>query len=205
MKPALLLTSLWLPPGLLRRELAHVATKTTGALDRLLANAPGVLDDIRSEERPASGSSRKRRDALACAHTIRVTRLIELLGRDEALRLARRELFVTGLELGREAAARLGVGRDPQAFVRAARLLYRVLGITFRARWTAPGVAVVRIDRCALSRGYSPEACLALSAADEGVVAGLWPGGCLEFTERITQGAPACVASLRLSEKGGRG
>lgn len=206
MSARLLLASLWLPPWLLRRELARIATRTTGALDDLLlVNAPEALDEIRSSDRPTSGSSRRRREALARSHTIRVTRLIEILGRDEALRAARLALFQTGIELGREARARLRVGRNRRALVQAARLLYRVLGIAFRAQWTAPGVAMVRIDRCALSRDYSAETCLALSAADEGVVAGLWPGARLEFMKRITQGAPACVASLRLSEKEGEG
>jgi hypothetical protein len=82
----------------------------------------------------------------------------------------------------------------------AARILYRVLGIRFRAEWRTPDEATVRIDRCALARGYSPEACLALSATDAGVVAGLWPGARLEFDERITEGKKACIARLSLRE-----
>jgi hypothetical protein len=137
---------------------------------------------------------------LAAAHTVHVARLVQLLGREEGIGEARRALFDAGVALGKEARQRLGVGQNRHDLLCAARILYRVLGIRFRAEWRTPDEATVRIDRCALAGGYSPEACLALSATDAGVVAGLWPGARLEFDERITEGKKACIARLSLPE-----
>jgi hypothetical protein len=125
---------------------------------------------------------------------------VGLLGHEKGIGEARRALFDAGVALGEEARRRLGVRQNRNDVLRAARILYRVLGIRFRAEWRTPDEATVRIDRCALARGYSPEACLALSATDAGVVAGLWPGAQLEFDERITEGKKACIACLRLPE-----
>jgi hypothetical protein len=199
MNARLAAASLWLPPWTVRRELERVAAATTPVLDRLLAaRSPEALETIRRDEFPQRGSLRRRRAALASAHTVRVARLVELRGREEGIGEARRALFVAGGALGEEARRRLGVGRNRRELLCAARILYRVLGIRFRAEWRTPDEATVRIDRCALARGYSPEACLALSATDAGVVAGLWPGARLEFDERITEGKKACIARLSL-------
>lgn len=193
--------SLWLPPWTVRRELERVAAATTSVLDRLLAEHSvepperGRRDDV-----PLCGSLNRQRAALASAHTARVARLIEILGRDEAIGEARRALFEAGTRLGGEARRRLAVRETREDLLRAARILYRILGIRFQAEWISRGEATVRIGCCALARGYSPEVCLALSATDEGVVAGLWPGARLEFETRITEGREACVARLRLPE-----
>jgi hypothetical protein len=193
--------SLWLPPWTVRRELERVAAATTSVLDRLLAaRSPDALETIRRDEPPQRDSLRGRRNALAAAHTVRVARVVEALGREEGIGEARRALFDAGVTLGKEARRRLGVGQSRRELLCAARILYRVLGIRFRAEWRTRDEATVRIDRCALARGYSPEACLALSATDAGVVAGLWPGARLEFDERITEGKEACIARLSLPE-----
>jgi hypothetical protein len=199
MNARLAAASLWLPPWTVRRELERVAAATTSVLDSLLdQHLPGALEAIRRDELPQRGSLPRRRDALAAAHTVRVARLAESLGREAGIGEARRALFGAGVALGKEAQQRLKVGHNRHDLLRAARVLYRVLGIRFRAEWKTSDEAIVRIDRCALARGYSPEACLALSATDAGVVAGLWPGVRLEFDERITEGKKACVARLSL-------
>jgi hypothetical protein len=201
MNARLAAASLWLPPWTVRRELKCVAAATTSVLDSLLEqHLPGAVEAIRRDELLQRGSLRRRRTALAAAHTVRVARLAELLGREEGIGEARRALFDAGVALGKEARQRLGVGQDRHEILCAARILYRVVGIRFRAEWRARDEATVRIDRCALARGYSPEACLALSATDAGVVAGLWPGARLEFDERITEGKKACIARLSLPE-----
>ena len=199
MNARLAAASWWLPPWTVRRELERVAAATTSVLDSLLdQHLPGALGAIRRDEAPLRGTPRRRRTALAAAHTVRVARLVEVVGREAGIGEARRALFDAGVALGKEARQRLGVGRNRHELLSAARILYRVLGIRFRAEWRTPDEATVRIDRCALARGYSPEACLALSATDAGVVAGLWPGARLEFDERITEGKKACVARLSL-------
>jgi len=199
MNARLAAASLWLPPWTVRRELERVAAATTSVLDSLVdQHLAGALEAIRRDELPQRGSPRRRRVALAAAHTVRVARLVELLGRDEGIGEARRALFDAGVALGKGAQERLGARQDRRDLLRAARILYRVLGIRFRAEWRTRDEAIVRIDRCALAAGYSPEACLALSATDAGVVAGLWPGARLEFDERITEGKKVCVARLSL-------
>lgn len=196
----LLASILW--PWTARRALSEVAERTTAALDRLLEEkAPGRLAEIRRSEAPARGGLAGRRRAMAAAQDARVALLIEAMGAEEGIRLAREALFAAGVRLGEGARRRLGVREDPRDLVRAARVLYRVLGIRARVGWTGAGKACVRIDRCALAAVYSQETCLALSAADEGVVAGLLPGARLEFEERITEGKPACLARLDLSRR----
>ncbi len=191
--------SLWLPPWTVRRELERVAAATTSVLDRLLGeHSVAPLERPRPNELPLRGSLRRRRAVLVSAHATRVARLIAILGREEAIGEARRALFDAGVALGVEARQRLRVGEDRRDLLCAASILYRVLGIRFRAEWRTPEEATVRIDRCALAGGYSPEACLALSATDAGVVAGLWPGARFEFDERITEGKKACIARLSL-------
>jgi hypothetical protein len=202
----LVVASLWLPPWTVRRELARVGEATTAVLDGLLrARAPDALHAIRQSETPLRGTATRRRAALAAAHTERVARLIDSVGREKALSEARAALFVAGIRLGEDARNRLGVRKTRRDLLQAARVLYRVLGIRFRAEWGPHDEARIRIPRCALARGYSREACLALSATDSGVVAGLWQGARLEFDERITEGKPACIARLTLPRQRGEG
>ncbi|MBQ9068830.1 MAG: hypothetical protein IJ131_07185 [Eggerthellaceae bacterium] len=51
-------------------------------------------------------------------------------------------------------------------------------------------------NRCYFSGGYTPAQCAFMSAFDSGFVGGLHGGGRLEFSARITQGAPCCRACL---------
>ncbi len=194
--------SFFLPPWISRRELDRIARATTAALDVLLAQrAPESLDAIRRDERlPRRVSGRGlagRRAAMAQAHNARVAALCGVCGED-GIRLARQALFRVGVELGQEARHALKVRNTERDLLGAARLLYRILGIRFRAESTGQNRALVSIDRCALSSVYSPEACLALSAVDEGVVAGLHPGARLRFVERMTEGKATCQAWLEI-------
>lgn len=203
MSVRLALASRWLPPWVIRRELTRVGDATTAVLDCLLReHAPRELEVLQGDKSPLRGSLRRRRRALAAAHTARIAFLVNALGRDAASAEARRRLFEAGGALGDDARRRLGVRRTRRDLVRAARVLYRVLGIRFRAEWTTDCRARVEITRCALAHGYSRDTCLALSATDAGVVAGLWPGAELEFDERITEGRPACIARLTLPRAG---
>jgi hypothetical protein len=201
------LASLWLPGPLLVRELERIAERTTAALDSLLEDhAPESLREIRRvEETPATGSLEQRRAAMAVAQNARVEALVGAIGREEAIRLGRSSLHEVGVGLGREVRRRLGVGDDPMDLVRAARLLYRVLGIGFRVEWQGGDKAVLLVDRCALAESYSDEACLVLSAVDEGVVRGLSPRLGMSFEERIAAGAPRCVACINADSFEGAG
>jgi hypothetical protein len=192
------LAAAWTPETTLLRELDRVDELTVRGLDGLLAqHAPGALEGIKGEDAPPDGPGlAPRRAAMAQAHTARVEALIDAVGRDKAIELGRAAMREVGVRLGEDARARLGVGGSVDDLVRAARVMYRILGIDFRVERTSPDRAVLRVSRCALSRWYSNDACLVMSAADEGVVRGLNPGVGMTFSRRITCGAPECEAEI---------
>jgi hypothetical protein len=101
------------------------------------------------------------------------------------------------LERGaRRLGARLRAGlrvRTTKDAMAAARVVYGLLDIDFRG--TGRGAITVR--RCPFSEIYSADVCRLVSALDAGLLAGLSGGGRLEFTQRITEGAPCCLARLR--------
>lgn len=200
----LALSSIFLPPWTARRALREVAEATTGALNCLLEDcAPERLAELRGRDASVRGGLSARRLAMAKAHHARVAALVDVLGEAEGIRLARETLFCAGVRLGKAARRRLRTSDDPRDLVREARVLYRVLGIRFRAEWLDEREACVRIDRCALAAGYGDLTCRALSAADAGVVAGLFPGARFTFQERITEGRPACLARIELPRRDG--
>ena len=140
-----------------------------------------------------------RREAMAEGHMRRVHGLIEAVGEKEAVRLGREALFRTGLQLGKEAKVQLGVGDDRKDLIRAAMVLYRILGIEFTVVPSPQGERL-EVSRCALSSFYSRETCLILSAVDEGVVSGLSTNAGMLFEQRITDGSPVCLAILSFRE-----
>jgi hypothetical protein len=101
------------------------------------------------------------------------------------------------LECGaRTLGARLRSGlrlRTTEDAMAAARMLYGLLDIDLRG--TRDGDITVR--RCAFSDTYSAEVCRLVGALDFGLLAGLAGADRLEFTQRITEGAPCCLARLR--------
>ena len=72
-------------------------------------------------------------------------------------------------------------------------LLYRNIGITMQGE--LPGKVVIPV--CYFSRTYLPVQCAMISALDSGIVAGIFGGGQLVFTERITEGCDCCTACLK--------
>ncbi len=192
------LAARWMPRSILFRELDRVASLTTRALDSLLiAYAPDELATIRQSDMPLVGSIDARRRAMAMAHNARVAALVKALGHERAVSVGREIMFATGRELGEEAKLRLGVGDSRGDLLNAAKVLYKVLGIEFRIRWNGDS-AIMEVNRCSLAEHYTPEACLILSGADEGVVHGLNPAMSMVFEERITDGAQRCIARLRM-------
>jgi len=67
---------------------------------------------------------------------------------------------------------------------------YAAIGIDVVAH--VPGALTFK--RCHFAGGYTPALCAFMSAFDSGFVGGLAGGGSLRFEERITEGAPCCVA-----------
>jgi len=112
-----------------------------------------------------------------------------------ALEVARR-LRDAAFEFGQEMRIALRL-RTRAEVMRAARLLYRILGIDFRG--SSDGAIVV--SKCSFAAFYSQEICEFISALDEGMLAGLAGGGSLSFTGRITGDLPNCTACFRFPEE----
>lgn len=186
------IASFWLPDFILKRELDNVAMKTIGGLDDLLKQyVPGTVIN----EEILGGNLEERRSIMANAHNKRVKILIQELGHEKAVKIGRNVMFEVGYKLGQEARRKLGARNSFEDLELAARILYKVLGIEFKIK-NKDGNMIMVINRCSLSKYYSPESCMILSAADEGVVRGLNENMGMQFKERITEGAHECIACI---------
>lgn len=185
------LASIWLPDFILKRELDNVSRKTITGLDDLLKEHAS----LKMETVTLNGKLEQRRFSMATAHNERVKILIQELGYQKAVKLGRSAMFEIGCKLGKEARRKLGVGNNFNDLETAAGILYKILGIEFKIE-NKDGNMVMVVNRCFLSKYYSPESCMILSAADEGVVCGLNENIGMQFKERITEGAPECIACI---------
>lgn len=171
--------SVYLPPFVKRRKLAELLELTAEAFG---APAPDVRHQSAAERLRTFAAFSNEHAEVAC----------EAGGDDVARRL-------------RAAAYDMGAGvrrvlriRKREDAMRAARLLYRTLGIDFRA--DAYGRIVIR--SCYFADWYTPRVCALMSALDEGVLAGLAGEGRLEFSARITEGCRRCEAAFRFGAGG---
>ena len=187
------IASFWLPDFILKRELDNVAKNTIAGLDDILKQyAPGKI--VMNDE-VLGGNLKERRSIMAKAHNKRVKILIQELGHKKAVEIGRKVMFEVGCKLGQEARRKLGTGNNFEDLELAARILYKVLGIKFKIE-NKDGNLIMVVNRCDLSKYYSPESCIILSAADEGVVRGLNEKMDMQFKERITEGAHECIACI---------
>lgn len=192
------IASFWMPQSLLIPEIDNVAYVTIECLDKLLEKySPEKAKIVEKKKLVMKGDIEERRKIMATAHNVRVKALIDILGRDDAMKIGRKALFKAGLHLGQEARDRLGVGDSLQDLIRAARVLYRVLGIEFRIV-EKDGENLLIVERCSLAAYYAPETCMVLSAADEGVVQGLNKKFHMIFKERMTEGPSECLACITI-------
>jgi predicted ArsR family transcriptional regulator len=193
----LAIASFYLSKNRIRKELLHVEQVTNAALDEAVrAYIPGY------EPRPLAGHDKELkelRDRMAQGHRERVAILVEAIGREKAVDVARNALYHAGLQLGAKARAKLGVRDGPQDLERAAKVLYQVLGIEFTMSYSN-GIGEMRVHRCALARNYDSSTCQVLCATDEGVVHGLSARAHLKFTQFLTSGKPDCVAEFKFEE-----
>ncbi len=198
------LFSWWTPKSIIYRELVRVDTLTTDALEDLLNKySSNKKEGKPNKEIILKESVEKRRDLMASKHVLLVTSLVAILGKEEAIRLGRETMFKVGENLGRETGQKLGVGRSIKDLIRAAKVLYRILGIEFEVEIKGPASAVLIINRCVLSTKYSELTCQILSATDEGVIRGLNTNIKMRFTERMTSGLTKCKATIELGNTGG--
>jgi predicted ArsR family transcriptional regulator len=107
------------------------------------------------------------------------------------------------LERGARArGARLRAGlrlRTTEDAMAAARMVYGLLDIDLRGNERGE----ITVRRCPFSEVYSAEVCRLVGALDSGLLAGLSGADRLKFTQRITEGAPACLARLRPRRRAG--
>ena len=107
------------------------------------------------------------------------------------------------LERGaRSLGARLRTGlrlHTTEDAMAAARVVYGLLNIDLHGN----GRGEVTVRRCRFSEVYSAEVCRLVGALDSGLLAGLSGADRLEFTQRITEGAPVCLARLRPRRRAG--
>ncbi len=108
------------------------------------------------------------------------------------LRPLRRELYHMARRLGSE-ARRLLRPQNERECLAILTMLYKNIGITIRE--VRPGE--FRVYKCYFSSFYTPEVCSVISAVDKGIFAGIYGGGRLVFSERITEGHDACRADFR--------
>lgn len=186
------IASLWIPDFILKRELDNVARKTTEGLNAALKQ---YAHKIVEKNEVLKGKMDERRSIMAKAHNKRVKILIQELGYEKAVKIGRNAMFEVGYELGRETRRKLGIGNDFKDLELAAGILYKILGIEFKIE-NKDGNVIMVVNKCALSKNYSPEACIIISAADEGVVRGINENMNMQFKERITEGASECVACI---------
>lgn len=196
------LASVWLPEWEVKTALERISDLTTDALSSLLKEKmPVSASRFLPPLKLLSGSVDERRAAMASNHNILVQSLIQTIGEKETFDLGRQALFKVGLEIGEESRVRLRVGDGMDDLIRAARVMYRVLGIQFTVQEKDSGLEII-VNRCALSNWYSENTCKVLSATDEGVLRGLNHRVGMRFERMITSGFPNCMARVWVDAEG---
>jgi hypothetical protein len=196
--------SWWTPKYIIYQELVHVDALTTEALEALLSKySTNFKEEKSKKETKCARSIEQRRDAMALKHANLANSLVEVLGKEEAIRLGREAMFKIGEKLGRETRQKLGVGKSLKDLTKAAKILYRILGIEFTVELQNPANAVLTINRCALAANYSELTCQILSATDEGTIKGLNQNMNMSFTQKMTRGLTECKAKIKFEITGG--
>jgi hypothetical protein len=187
--------SWWMPSYFLNRELTAVAEATNKVLKETiqLHNAGAIIE---TETLESVKGINEKRSAMAKQHAVLVDTLVEELGQETAVKLGRETLYKVGEQLGKQSRDRLGVGDSPEDLVKAAKIMYRVLGIHFKVDWSTSTQATLTVNRCALAKNYSELTCQVLSATDEGVVHGLNPNINMKFQSHLTGGCKVCTAKI---------
>jgi len=196
----LLFLGWWTPNFIIRRELANVSNQTITALRVILAQHSPQEVNVYTKQQ-SSGTIKEQRANMAQTHTELIERLVAKLGREEAVKLGREAMFLAGKNLGKQTRSKLGVSDNRKDLVKAAKILYRVLGIEFHLETTDNSNSTAIISKCALAERYSELTCEVLSATDEGVINGLQQKVIMKFEEYMTSGCKNCRAKIQFNEK----
>lgn len=185
--------SVWTPQFILKQELEGTNSITNNYLDNLIIDhggSPPQYMDLK-------GNLDNKRKQMAIEHNTRVKILIDLLGESQAMVEGRKKMFEAGLILGQRARNVLGVGNNIKDTMKAAKILYRVLGIDFTTE-IKEDLIILWVNSCSLSKYYTHETCSILSYADKGVLKGLNGNMDLEFVEKITSGSKKCKGCINI-------
>ena len=196
----LLILSWWTPKYILRKELENISDRTTTVLKALISKHGVKQDEVTNQKKQPTNIQEQRED-MARTQAKLVEIIDAAVGHEEAVRLGRDALFLVGQTLGKQTRNKLGVSDEPKDLAKAAKILYRVLGIEFHLEWLDNSNARAIIDRCALAERYSKLTCEVLSATDEGVIKGLQPNVTMKFKEYMTSGCKNCRADINFNEK----
>jgi hypothetical protein len=191
-----------MPRYIIRRELKNISDQTTTALTALIPNSENNENDFKNLNQQSNMNIQQQRAVMAQTQAKLVEKLEMAVGHDEAVKQGREALFLVGQNLGKQIRGKLGVGNNKKDLIKAAKILYQILGIEFYLEWRDNSNAEAVIDRCALSEHYSKLTCEVLSATDEGVMKGLQPNVTMRFQEYITANCRHCVANIHFNEKG---
>jgi hypothetical protein len=193
----LLLASIWTPNYFIKRELQNISKKTMEALQKLIErNNPNEKIDFKKKLIARKGGVNALRRLMSENHNYLVKILVDNLGKEKAIQIGRKQLYETGVKIGLGIRKKLKIGKDEKDLFYAAKILYKILGISFSLEKQNDNIILI-VDRCFLSDFYNPETCNILSATDEGVVHGLNPYAEMKFSKRITEGLTQCVATIK--------
>lgn len=188
--------SVWTPQFIIKQELKNTNNVTNNYLDRLIMDHGGSPP----QQMDLKGNLDDRRKQMAIGHNIRVKMLIDLLGEQQAMAEGREKMFEAGFKLGQRTRNILGVGDSVNDTMKAAKILYKVLGIDFFTEISENAI-ILWVNSCTLSKYYTHQTCSILSYTDKGVLKGLNRNMDLEFVEKITSGSKRCKGCISI--KGG--
>jgi predicted RNA-binding Zn-ribbon protein involved in translation (DUF1610 family) len=173
------LLNIFLPYKLKEETMLALFETTAGAFQM----APPVLDGLRFH------------DILRTYATFTRAAAMRQIGKKEDVSHVKKRLYDGAFQLGEKIRSELRIHSRRDA-LKAARLLYRAIGIDFYCSKSGE----VIIQRCYFSNFYPCEVCWIISSLDEGIVAGLTDGGRLWFVSRITEGNDSCVGEIEFEK-----
>ncbi len=177
----------WMPRGVHRRMLAELVSLTADTLETDAPEFTGL----------------RRQEAIDQFASFTRTAVEHLLATAPVLTVATTaaRLYQGAREMGQAARRDLRITTRADA-LRAVRVLYRAIGIRLDVEGDTGGIT---IHTCRFSGAYTPDVCAFVSALDAGFICGLTGDNRLVFSQRITEGAACCRATLSANADGETG
>jgi hypothetical protein len=183
-------------------ELKKVYSQTNRALNELLEkNGIKKINQADKNQKLEKIKLESLRKKMANNHNNKVSILVEVLGKENTITQSRKVLFEVGVNLGKRARLKLGIGDSFSDFSKALKLMYKILGNEIQLKKINREKAILYVNRCSLSESYTNITCQVLSSVDEGMVHGLNPKYEMVFKKRITCGSSRCLAEIKINMK----